>query len=203
VIASVRGRVLSRTLESAVIEVGGIGLAVQCTPDTLAGLTEGAEATLRTALVVREDSLTLFGFADDDEKAVFEILQTATGIGPRLAQAALAVLRPDALRRAVAGDDLATLIRVPGIGRKGAQRLVVELKDRLGPPRDGSAGTSPAPRPARTGPTWHAPVEAGLLNLGWPARDVARVLGDLAADPQTPTGVPEVLRAALRELDRG
>lgn len=196
-IASVRGRVLSRSMESAVIEVGGIGLAVQCTPDTLAGLTEGAEAVLLTALVVREDSLTLFGFADADEKAVFEILQTATGIGPRLAQAALAVLRPEALRRAVATDDLATLIRVPGIGRKGAQRLVVELKDRLGPPR-GDAGV---PARATGGPAWHAQVEAGLLNLGWPARDVTRVLDELAADPDTPAGVGEVLRAALRELD--
>lgn len=198
-IASVRGRVLSRSPESAVIEVGGIGLAVQCTPDTLAGLTEGAEAVLLTALIVREDSLTLFGFADADERAVFDILQTATGIGPRLAQAALAVLRPDALRRAVTTDDLATLIRVPGIGRKGAQRLVVELKDRLGPPR--GDGSTPALR-ASVGPTWHDQVEAGLLNLGWPARDVSRVLDELAADPATPVGVGEVLRAALRELDR-
>lgn len=198
-IASVRGRVLSRSTDAAVIEVGGIGLAVQCTPDTLAGLTEGAEASLLTALVVREDSLTLFGFADADEKSVFEILQTATGIGPRLAQAALAVLRPEALRRAVATDDLATLIRVPGIGRKGAQRLVVELKDRLGPPR-GDGGGVPVLRAAR-GPAWHGQVEAGLLNLGWPARDVGRVLDELAADPDTPVGVGEVLRAALRELD--
>lgn len=201
-IASVRGRVLTRSADSAVIEVGGIGLAVQCTPDTLAGLTEGAEVTLPTALIVREDSLTLFGFADTDERSVFDILQTATGIGPRLAQAALAVLRPDALRRAVATDDLTTLIRVPGIGRKGAQRLVVELKDRLGPPRGDWTGPA-APVRGGGGPAWHDQVEAGLLNLGWPAREVTRVLDELAADPDTPTGVAEVLRAALRDLDRG
>jgi len=201
VIASIRGRLVARSGDTAVIEVAGIGLAVQCTPATLAALVDGAEADLQTALVVREDSLTLFGFADADEKSVFEILQTATGIGPRLAQAALAVLAPDAIRRAVATDDLATLVRVPGIGRKGAQRLVVELKDRIGAPL-GAGG--PTARPARpAAPVWHDQVEAGLLNLGWPARDVAGVLDTLAADPDTPTGVGDVLRAALRVLDRG
>ncbi len=200
-IASVRGRVLSRSGDTAIVEVGGIGLAVQCTPDTLAALVDGAQAVLQTALVVREDSLTLFGFADTDEKSVFETLQTATGIGPRLAQAALAVLRPDAIRRAVATDDLATLVKVPGIGRKGAQRLVVELKDRLGPPLGGVGATAGPGVPA--GPAWHGQVEAGLLNLGWPAREVTGVLDELAADPETPTGVGDVLRAALRVLDRG
>lgn len=198
-ISSVRGRVLSRSGDTAVIEIGGIGLAVQCTPDTLAGLVDGAQAFLQTALVVREDSLTLFGFADADEKSMFEMLQTATGIGPRLAQAALAVLRPDAIRRAVATEDLATLVRVPGIGRKGAQRLVVELKDRIGPPVGGGGGPVAA-HPA--GPPWHDQVEAGLLNLGWAPREVARALDELAADPDTPTGVGDVLRAALQVLDR-
>ena len=199
-IASIRGTVLARTLDTAVVDVGGVGYAVQCTPDTLAGLVEGREATLTTALIVREDSLTLFGFADADEKSVFETLQTATGIGPRLAQAALAVLRPEAIRRAVATDDLVTLMRVPGIGRKGAQRLVVELKDRLGAPGGGELPAS-APRP--TGPPWRSQVEAGLLNLGWPPREVSRVLDELAADPATPVAVAEVLRTALQVLDRG
>ncbi len=200
-IASIRGRLVARSGDTAVIEVAGIGLAVQCTPATLAALVDGAEADLQTALVVREDSLTLFGFADADEKSVFEILQTATGIGPRLAQAALGVLAPDAIRRAVATDDLATLVRVPGIGRKGAQRLVVELKDRIGAPLGAAGPTARPTRPAA--PDWHDQVEAGLLNLGWPARDVAGVLDTLAADPDTPAGVGDVLRAALRILDRG
>src|SRR5438477_11161568 len=94
-IASVRGRVASVAPDSAVVEVGGVGLAVQCTPGTLAGLRIGAEARLATSLVVREDSLTLYGFADDDEKHLFELLQTASGVGPRLAHAVLAVLSPD------------------------------------------------------------------------------------------------------------
>ncbi len=131
-IASVRGRVLSIRLDAAVVEVGGVGLLVQATPATLAGLRVGGEAELATTLVVREDALTLFGFADADERAVFEIVQTVSGIGPRLALAMLAVHTPDGLRAAVAGQDLAALTRVPGIGRKGAQRIVLELADRLG-----------------------------------------------------------------------
>ena len=144
-IASVRGRVTAVAPDSAVIEVGGVGLSVQCAPGTLAGLKAGAEARLATSLVVREDSLTLYGFADDDEKQLFELLQTASGVGPRLAQAVLAVHQPDAVRRAVAGGDIAALTRVPGIGKKGAERLVLELRDRIGMVAvgpDGAAGVT-------------------------------------------------------------
>ena len=133
-IAFVRGRVAALGLTSAVLEVGGVGLELQCTPDTLAGLRTGAEATLPTSMVVREDSLTLFGFADEDEKQMFELVQTASGVGPKLAQAMLAVHRPEALRRAVRSDDVKTLTTVPGIGQKGAQRIILELRDRIGPP---------------------------------------------------------------------
>ncbi len=132
-IASVRGLVAAVAPDSAVIEVGGVGLAVHCTPGTLAGLRTGEPARLATSMVVREDSLTLYGFADDDEKQLFELLQTASGVGPRLAQAVLAVHSPDVVRKAVAGGDLTTLTRVPGIGKKGAERLVLELRDRIGP----------------------------------------------------------------------
>ncbi|MBA2560005.1 MAG: Holliday junction branch migration protein RuvA, partial [Propionibacteriales bacterium] len=127
-IASVRGLVLAVFIDSAVIEVGGVGLLVACTPAALADLRVGQEASLATSLVVREDSLTLFGFSDYDERAVFELVQTASGVGPKLAQAMLAVHGPDDLRRAVAAEDLVTLCKVPGIGRKGAQRIVLELK---------------------------------------------------------------------------
>ena len=140
-IAFVRGRVAAVGLTSAVLEVGGVGLELQCTPDTLAGLRIGSEATLPTSMVVREDSLTLFGFADDDEKQMFELVQTASGVGPKLAQAMLAVHRPEALRRAVSSDDVKTLTTVPGIGQKGAQRIILELRDRIGAP----ATTVPAP----------------------------------------------------------
>jgi len=200
VIAFLRGTVTEVGPDSAVVEVGGLGLRVQCTPDTLAGLTVGRPATVSTALIVREDSLTLFGFADSDERVVFDLLQTATGVGPRLAQAVLAVLRPDDVRRAVLAEDLVMLTKVPGVGRKVAQRLVLELGDRLGPPVGGTA-----PGPIAAGPAWRGPVHAGLVNLGWSAREIDQVLDELtdtgavAAD----AGVPDALRVALGRLDRG
>jgi len=146
-IAHLRGTVAGVAPDGAVIEVGGVGMRVQCTPGTLATLRPGESAQVATSLVVREDSLTLFGFASDDERNVFELLQTASGVGPRLALAMLAVHAPDALRRAVSTEDLNALTMVPGIGKKGAQRIVLEMKDRLGPPGDDSAGL-----PARAAP---------------------------------------------------
>ena len=133
-IAFVSGRVAGVTLTSAVVEVGGVGLEVNCTPSTLATLRVGSPATLPTSMVVREESLTLFGFIDEDEKTVFEMLQTASGVGPKLAQAMLAVHSPDDLRRAISGEDVRALTAVPGIGQKGAQRIILELKDRIGAP---------------------------------------------------------------------
>ena len=204
-IASVRGRVGAVRLDSVVVEVGGVGLLVQATPATLAGLRRGQETELATALVVREDSLTLFGFADGDERDVFETLLQVSGIGPRLALAMLAVHTPDGLRRAVAAEDLTALTRVPGIGRKGAQRLVLELADRLGPPGDGTpalalAGSGPA------GPAWREQVVEALVGLGWAARQaneaVEAVVADGAADAAARGEVPAILRAALRHLGR-
>src|SRR5580658_5452876 len=139
-IAHVRGTVAAVAPDGAVIEVGGVGMRVQCTPGTLAALRPGEQAQVATSLVVREDSLTLYGFLSDDERNVFELLQTASGVGPRLALAMLAVHAPDALRRAVTAEDLDALIMVPGIGRKGAERIVLELRDRLGPPGESAAG---------------------------------------------------------------
>src|ERR1700756_5056161 len=144
-IAHLNGTVAGVGLDGAVIEVGGVGLRVQCTPDTLAKLKPGEPARVATALVVREDSLTLFGFATDDERNVFELLQTASGVGPRLALAMLAVHSPDALRRAVSTEDLGALTMGPGIGRKGAQRIVLELAGKLGEPGDGIGGGAAAP----------------------------------------------------------
>src|SRR4030095_5753220 len=125
-------RVAAVAPDGAVIDVGGVGIAVACAPSTLANLRVGQEARLATSLVVREDSLTLYGFADDDARGLFELLQTASGVGPRLAQAVLAVHAPDVVRKAIATGDIATLTRVPGIGKKGAERLVLELRDRIG-----------------------------------------------------------------------
>src|SRR6185437_16679680 len=145
-IASVSGKVAAVGPDVAIVEVGGVGLALSCTPSTLATLRVGEPAALSTSLVVREQELTLYGFADADEREVFEALQTAAGVGPRLAQAVLAVHPPDEVRRAVATEDLAALTLVPGIGRKGAQRIVLDLKDRLGPPVGAAVAASPSKR---------------------------------------------------------
>ena len=197
-IAFVRGRVAAVSLTSAVIEVGGVGLELQCTPDTIAQLRTGAEATLPTSMVVREDSLTLFGFADDDEKQMFELVQTASGVGPKVAQAMLAVLRPEALRRAVASEDVKTLTQVPGIGQKGAQRIILELRDRIGPV--GSAAPSRSAAPAAD--DWRAQVHAGLLGLGWSAREADRAVSEVAPEAGTSPDVAALLRKALRSLSR-
>jgi len=210
VIAQVRGTVAGVGPDSAVIEIGGLGLRVQCTPGTLATLKPGEDARVATSLVVREDSLTLYGFCSDDERNVFELLQTASGVGPRLALAMLAVHTPDALRRAVWTEDLNALIMVPGIGKKGAQRIVLEMKDRLGPPGESDAGNGQrAPRSASGVPLWRDQVQSGLVNLGWPAREAEQAIAALEdegviddADSGAGVDVATVLRAALRKLSR-
>ena len=204
-IAFVSGRVAALAPDGAVVEVGGVGLTVQCTPGTLAALRIGEQAHLPTSLVVREESLTLYGFADEDERVVFELLQTASGVGPRLAQAMLAVHDPDTLRRAVASEDLATLVQVPGIGRKGAQRIVLELKDRLGAVR-GSATTVRRSGSVHAG--WRDQLHGALLGLGWSGREADE--GVAAASPYaeeatTAGDAPDVgalLKVALRSLSR-
>jgi Holliday junction DNA helicase RuvA len=198
-----------------VIEVGGVGLLVQATPGTLAGLRTGERARVATSLVVREDALTLYGFASDDERDVFELVQTASGVGPRLALAMLASFSPDGLRQAIAAEDVTSLTRVPGIGRKGAQRIVLELAGRLGSPAApaGVMGPPPGARGADGAALWRDQVRAGLVNLGWPARDaeqaIAAVAADLAVSPAGTAGpdgaavdVSVALRAALRKLSR-
>jgi Holliday junction DNA helicase RuvA len=197
-IASVRGVVAAVAPDSAVIEVGGVGLQLQCAPGTLAGLKTGTEARLAASLVVREDSLTLYGFADDDEKQLFELLQTASGVGPRLAQAVLAVHQPDAVRRAIGGGDIAALTRVPGIGKKGAERLVLELRDRIGPVLAGAD----APAGVLNG-AWPDQVRQGVLALGWSAAQADQAVAAVAEtiDGEVPP-VPVLLRQAIRLLGR-
>jgi Holliday junction DNA helicase RuvA len=196
VIAFVRGEVAALTLTSAVLEVGGVGLELMCTPNTLAALRPGQVASLPTSMVVREDSLTLFGFADEDEKQVFELVQTASGVGPKLAQAMLAVLTPDAVRRAVAGDDVRTLTAVPGIGQKGAQRIILELKDRIGAPVSSSGA---AARVTLSEP-WRDQVQQGLVGLGWSAKDADRAIESVSDEAGERPDVAALLRAALRSL---
>jgi Holliday junction DNA helicase RuvA len=210
-IASVNGRVAAVSPDGAVVEVGGIGLAVQCTPGTIARLQVGESARLATSLVVREDSLTLYGFADDDERQLFELLQTANGVGPRLAQAVLAIHPPREVRRAVSMADVKALMQVPGIGRKGAERLILELRDRLGVTSTDTQldGTAPSGLPAVTPVApWRDQLASALVGLGWTGKEADAAIVQLApiADEQVvATGSVEVavlLRQALRLLGR-
>lgn len=203
-ISSVRGTVRSVALDHVVIEVGGVGLAVQATPATSAMLSVDEDAQLHTTLVVREDSLTLFGFADLASRELFVLLQTVSGIGPRLALAALAVLEPDALRSALSEGDITQLTKVPGIGKKGAERLSLELRDKVTAP---SAEATPQPQQqAQAGNELvRSEVVEALVSLGFPAKQadhaVAGVLG--SGDGQAHAGdTSSVLRAALATLGR-
>ncbi|MFD4834806.1 Holliday junction branch migration protein RuvA [Streptomyces uncialis] len=198
-IAFVSGPVAALAPDAAVVEVGGLGIAVQCAPNTLATLRVGTPARIATSLVVREDSLTLYGFADDDERQTFELLQTASGVGPRLAQAMLAVHSPDTLRRAVATADEKTLVAVPGIGKKGAQKLLLELKDRLGAPR----GTAPVAAAAVSG--WRDQLHAALIGLGYAGREADEAVAAVTPQAEAAAGTPQVgplLKAALQTLNR-
>jgi Holliday junction DNA helicase RuvA len=202
VIASVRGTVTAVGPDGAVVEVGGVGLAVSCSPGTLARLRLGENARLATSLVVREDSLTLYGFADDDERALFELLQTANGVGPKLAQTMLAVYPPRELRAVIATSDLAALTKVPGIGRKGAERIVVELRDRIG----SVDGTE---RPVDlTGvvavPPWRDQLTHALAGLGFSGREASAAIDTVASDvaPGELPDVPALLRRSIQLLGR-
>ena len=130
-IAQLTGTIRHLTTEKVIVEVGGVGYAVSITPRTAAQLVMGSVVTLSTSLIVREDSLTLFGFLDSRDRDIYETLQTVSGIGPKVALAITGALTPDDLAHAIAGEDIATIEKVPGIGRKGAQRLILELKGKL------------------------------------------------------------------------
>jgi Holliday junction DNA helicase RuvA len=208
-IASVNGRVAAVSPDGAVVEVGGIGLAVQCTPGTIARLQVGENARLSTSLIVREDSLTLYGFADDDERSLFELLQTANGVGPRLAQAVLAIHPPREVRRAVSMADVKALMQVPGIGKKGAERLILELRDRLGSVATDTSLDGPIglPSVAPVAP-WRDQLTSALVGLGWNPKEAEAAVIELApvADEQiVAKGSVEVavlLRQALQLLGR-
>lgn len=204
-IAFLTGRVAARGAASAVIDVGGVGMTVQCTPSALSRLHVGETGTVATSLVVREDSLTLFGFADEDEKYLFERLQTASGVGPRLALAMLSVHSPAGLRHAVSMEDTAALTRVPGIGKKGAQRIVLELQGKLDAPvptggaLPGADAAAPAGAPDGA---WRGQVVSGLVNLGWSAKDAEAAASAVAAEAEETDDVAALLRSALRRLSR-
>ncbi len=193
-IASVHGTVAHIGLDSCVVQCGGLGYLVHATPGTLATLRHGASAELATTMVVREDSMTLYGFAGADERDIFELVQTVNGVGPRLALAILAVHTPDGLRTAVAAEDVKALTKVPGIGDKGARRMIVDLGDRLGPP---SGHAEPMASGVAAG--GNDDVVAALVGLGWPAKTAQSAVEQvLEQTPEMDTGA--VLRAALQNL---
>ncbi|WP_114907598.1 Holliday junction branch migration protein RuvA [Ornithinimicrobium murale] len=201
-IASVRGPVLHVGLDHVVVEVGGVGLHVLTTPATAAGCSGTGEVTLATTLVVREESLTLYGFDGTEARSLFEQVQTVSGVGPRLALAMLSVHSPDGVRQAIAGGDLAALTKVPGIGKKGAERIVLELKDKIlamGVEPSIGGGT-PAAR--ASGDQLGGQVHEALVGLGWSGKQADDAIERVRAAGQPPTVVSEFLRAALRELGR-
>ena len=200
-IAQLTGTVVTAGATSGVLDVGGVGYRVLTTPQTAAGLRPGERCTLHTTLVVREDSMTLFGFGDEGEREAFELSQSASGVGPKLALAIVSVLTPGELRRAVLTEDLKRLCSVPGIGLKGAQKLVIELKDKVLALTDSPSDGGPAPV---DGDAWRAQVSDGLQGLGWSARDADAACDNVAhlveADPGI--GIAKLLRAALNSLAR-
>lgn len=202
-IASVHGLVAAIGPDGAVVQVGGVGLAVSCAPATLARLRVGENARLATSLVVREDSLTLYGFADDDGRSLFELLQTANGVGPKLAQTILGVMPPREVRRAIATSDFATLVKVPGIGRKGAEKIVIELRDRIGAV-DGSDASSEGLAGVTAIAPWKDQVLHALAGLGFSGKEATEAIEVITADGESPEHpeVAVILRRAIQLLGR-
>lgn len=197
-IAHLRGTVAAVGATYVVLDLHGVGYRVECTPSTASSVRLDQPAHLHTSLVVREDSLTLYGFAEADERDCFELAQSASGVGPRIAQALLAVLNPDEFRGAIAAEDHKTLTRVPGIGPKGAQKMVLELKDKVQ-----ALGAVVPPRPASGGtPLWREQVSQGLQGLGWSAKDAEAACQGVADLAETETSVAVLMRAALQTLAR-
>ncbi|AIY00585.1 Holliday junction DNA helicase RuvA [Arthrobacter sp. PAMC 25486] len=197
-ISFVRGPVAALSLAQAVIDVNGVGMLVHATPKTLGELRLGEEATLTTAMIVREDSMTLYGFADQGEREVFDTLLSVSGIGPRLALAILSVLEPESIRLGVANGDAKVFTKVPGVGPKVGGRIVLELKGKLKP--TGAAITQAQATPAME---WKEQVVAAMTSLGWNERDALKAIdATVAAEPELAEGanVPAVLRATLRWL---
>ena len=198
-IASVRGEVLEVALDHVVIEAAGVGYRVNATPSTLATLRSGTEARLITAMVVREDSMTLYGFADAETRDLFLTLLSVSGVGPRLAMATLAVHDAGALRQALHDSDVTALTRVPGIGKRGAECMVLELRDKVGVgPADASAGAGQA---GLNGHAVRSPVVEALVGLGFAAKQAEEATDKvLAGDHDATTST--ALRAALSLLGK-
>jgi holliday junction DNA helicase RuvA len=193
-IASIRGEVLDVALDHVVIEAAGVGYKLMAAPSTLATLRRGSEARLITAMIVREDSMTLYGFPDADARDLFLTLLGVSGVGPKIALATLAVYDAQALRQALADGDVTALTRVPGIGKRGAERLVLELRDKIGP-------VSPSPGVPANGHGVRGPVVEALVGLGFAAKQAEEATDKvLANEPEATTST--ALRSALSLLGR-
>lgn len=206
-IASLRGPVTQVGRESAIVEVGGVGLSIQCTATDLRQLHRGGEATLFTSLVVREDSLTLFGFLDADGRDTFDVLLSVSGVGPRLALAVLSALTVEQLRAAIHANDEAVLVQVPGIGRKGAQRMALELAGKIAPPTMAHIDVRDSSSPPDGDARWRVSVREALMSLGWSARESDEVVVLIAPQQaqyqelDDAALVAKMLALALRGLD--
>jgi Holliday junction DNA helicase RuvA len=194
-IASVRGEVLDVALDHVVIEAAGVGYKLMATPSTLGTLRRGSEARLITAMIVREDSQTLYGFPDADARDLFLTLLGVSGVGPKIALATLAVYDAHTLRQALADGDVAALTRVPGIGKRGAERLVLELRDKIGPVSTSAAAMTV------NGHAVRGPVVEALVGLGFAARQAEEAIDKVMAnEPEATTS--SALRAALSMLGK-
>jgi len=198
VIASVRGEVLDIALDHVVIEAGGVGYKVMATPSTLATLRRGAEARLITAMIVREDSMTLYGFTDTDTRDLFLTLLSVSGVGPRLAMATLAVHDAGALRQALHDSDVTALTRVPGIGKRSAERMVLELRDKVGA---GAGAGGAAPGAGHNGHAIRGPVVEALVGLGFAVKQAEEATDKVLAGDHDAT-TTAALRAALSMLGK-
>lgn len=201
-IASVRGIASHVALDRVVVDVHGVGLLVHTPPAVAAGCRHGSEVELATSMIVREDSMTLYGFAAAGERDTFELAQTVTGVGPRVALALLSVLSPEELAAAVAADDITTLTKVPGIGKKGAERIALELRGKL-PEVPGAAATTPPA--AAAGGGWQDQVSEALVGLGYSTKQSADAVAVVAREGDgdtAPADVSTALKAALQVLAR-
>lgn len=199
-ISFLRGRLASVRGDVVIIDMGAVGVQAHVTASVLSSFVVGSIVDLPATLVVREESLTLYGFATDDEREVFELLQTVSGVGPKVALSIISTLGTDALRVAIAREDLASLTKVSGVGKKGAERLIIELRDKIG-----IVSASATAAPITDG--WQSQVRSALLGLGWAPRDadaaISKVEVDSAHAGDISSGdVAALLRAALRGLDR-
>lgn len=200
-ISFVRGRLVSVRGDVVVVDMGAIGIQAHVTSSVLTAFPTGSIVELPATLIVREDSLTLFGFADTDEREIFELLQTVSGVGPKVALAIISTLGTEGLRLAIAREDVAALTKVSGVGKKGAERLIIELRDKIGV----VAMSSTAPTSASDG--WQVQVRSALMGLGWTPRDADAAITSVELDAQSAGAaamgdVATLLRAALRGLDR-